>query len=166
MPLAFTSAPATVGEASRPLAAPFWAGAPRTPTKSDADADADYIGGAGRSPSSLSPIPEETSGGKPAEPRRLSPTYEAGTPPPEGMDGPDARKALDNAIREGASIMVPSPEPDAEISRLTASPSKSDDMTDEAFVRKVAESLLARHGPAMIIQVRQIYLRFVALNKQ
>ena len=42
MPLAFTSAPATVGEASRPLAAPFWAGsAPRTPTKSDADADAD-----------------------------------------------------------------------------------------------------------------------------
>ena len=87
MPLAFTSAPATVGEASRPLAAPFWAGAPRTPTKSDADADADYIGGAGRSPSSLSPIPEETSGGKPtpAERRHLSPTYEAGTPPPEGM---------------------------------------------------------------------------------
>ena len=41
MPLAFTSSPATVGEASRPLAAPFWAGsAPRTPTKSDADADA------------------------------------------------------------------------------------------------------------------------------
>ena len=94
MPLAFTDSPATVGEASRPLAAPFWAGsAPRTPTKSDADADADadYISrGAGRSPSSLSPIPEETSGGKPAtaparapaEPRRLSPTYEAGTPPP------------------------------------------------------------------------------------
>ena len=42
MPLAFTNQPATVGEASRPLAAPFWAGsAPRTPTKSDADADAD-----------------------------------------------------------------------------------------------------------------------------
>ena len=134
MPLSFTNEPATVGEASRPLAAPFWAGsAPRTPTKSDADADADadYISrGAGRSPSSLSPIPEETSGGKqretpdaamatapapaPAEPRRLSPTYEAGTPPPEGM-GPDA-------IREGASIAVPSPEPDAEVSRLTASP--------------------------------------------
>ena len=105
MPLAFTNQPATVGEASRPLAAPFWAGsAPRTPTKSDADADADadYISrGAGRSPSSLSPIPEETSGGKPAtaparapaEPRRLSPTYEAGTPPPEGMDGPDARRS-------------------------------------------------------------------------
>ena len=88
MPLAFTSAPATVGEASRPLAAPFWAGAPRTPTKSDADADADYIGGAGRSPSSLSPIPEE-----PQERRRLSPTYEAGTPPPEGLDGPDARRS-------------------------------------------------------------------------
>ena len=52
--LAFTNEPATVGEASRPLAAPFWAGsAPRTPTKSDADADADadYISrGAGRSP--------------------------------------------------------------------------------------------------------------------
>ena len=45
MPLAFTSEPATVGEASRPLAAPFWAGsAPRTPTKSDADADADTNG--------------------------------------------------------------------------------------------------------------------------
>ena len=44
MPLAFTSAPATVGEASRPLAAPFWAGsAPRTPPRADADADADYI---------------------------------------------------------------------------------------------------------------------------
>ena len=43
MPLAFTSAPATVGEASRPLAAPFWAGsAPRTPPRADADADADY----------------------------------------------------------------------------------------------------------------------------
>ena len=42
MPLSFTSEPAKVGEASRPLAAPFWAGsAPRTPTKSDADADAD-----------------------------------------------------------------------------------------------------------------------------
>ena len=110
-----------MGEASRPLAAPFWAGsAPRTPTKSDADADADadYISrGAGRSPSSLSPIPEE-----PQERRRLSPTYEAGTPPPEGLDGPDARKALDNAIREGASIAVPSPEPDAEVSRLTAWP--------------------------------------------
>ena len=137
MPLSFTNEPATVGEASRPLAAPFWAGsAPRTPPRADAvdaDADADYISrGAGRSPSSLSPIPEETSGGKPtpAERRRLSPTYEAGTPPPEGMDGPDARKTLDNAIREGASIMVPSPEPDAEISRLTASPAKSDDMTD------------------------------------
>ena len=81
MPLEFTSAPAEVGEASRPLAAPFWAGsAPRTPTKSDADADADadYISrGAGRSPSSLSPIPEE-----PQERRRLSPTYEAGTPAP------------------------------------------------------------------------------------
>ena len=90
--LAFTSEPATVGEASRPLAAPFWAGsAPRTPTKSDADADADadYISrGAGRSPSSLSPIPEE-----PQERRRLSPTYEAGTPPPEGLDGPDARRS-------------------------------------------------------------------------
>ena len=58
---------------------------------------------AGRSPSSLSPIPEE-----PQERRRLSPTYEAGTPPPEGM-GPDA------SMREGASIMVPSPEPDAEV---------------------------------------------------
>ena len=40
--LSFTSEPATVGEASRPLAAPFWAGsAQRTPTKSDADAEAD-----------------------------------------------------------------------------------------------------------------------------
>ena len=70
MPLAFTSAPATVGEASRPLAAPFWAGAPRTPTKSDADADADYIGGAGRSPSSLSPIPEEPHARRPREAAR------------------------------------------------------------------------------------------------
>ena len=47
MPLSFTDEPAKVGEASRPLAAPFWAGsAPRTPTKSDADADADADSGA------------------------------------------------------------------------------------------------------------------------
>ena len=153
MPLAFTSEPATVGEASRPLAAPFWAGsAPRTPTKSDADADADadYISrGAGRSPSSLSPIPEE-----PQERRRLSPTYEAGTPPPEGM-GPDARKALDNAIREGASIAVPSPEPDAEDHRGGAA-------TAHAHVRRGRRSGKARGTAAAVSPKRRARLRRLA----
>ena len=99
MPLAFTSAPATVGEA--PAARRAVLGCLRAhAAAADADADADYISRApaGRPPPSE--IPEETSDGKPtpAEPRRLSrPTRLA-----------RRRRRVDPTYtREGASIAVP-----------------------------------------------------------
>lgn len=168
MPLLFTSAPATASATAKPLAAPFWAaGADADYIDGGAGADADYIGGAGRSPSSLSPIPED-----PEELRRLSPAYAAGTPPPDGPDAgrsASLSEAAEDALSapttprlsllshllptataliaaqtptsDGPSVSVPSPA-DAEVARLTTA--SKDAMTDEAFVRKVAETAAQR----------------------
>ena len=80
-------------------AAPFWAGAPpRTPPRPTPPTTAP---GAPAGRSSLSPIPSVRRQADAGRAARLSPTYEAGTPPPEGIDHKTLWAA---AVRAAAAV--------------------------------------------------------------